>query len=97
MQLLSSLYKARLIRLLQHLLGVAHQTAVLQHALVLLHLGRIFKTPEQFNIWLEISGILRKTKSQYKMVSFTLKQISKKTFLLVILVMKAQFFNSIYK
>lgn len=37
-QLLGRLHEAGLVRLLQHLLSVAHQTTVLQHALVLLHL-----------------------------------------------------------
>lgn len=41
MELLCSLYEAGLIRLLQHLLRVTHQTTVLQHALVLLHLRNI--------------------------------------------------------
>lgn len=40
MQLLCSLYKAGLVSLFQHLLSVAHQTTVLQHALVLVHLGK---------------------------------------------------------
>lgn len=39
-QLLGRLHEARLVGLLQHLLSVAHQPAVLQHALVLLHLAR---------------------------------------------------------
>lgn len=42
MQLFSSLHEAGLVRLLQHLLSVANQTTVLQHALVLLHLQNIF-------------------------------------------------------
>lgn len=42
-QLLCGLHEAGLIRLLQHLLGVAHEPAVLQHALVLLHLQDIGK------------------------------------------------------
>lgn len=45
-QLLCGLHKTGLIRLLQHLLRVTHQPAVLQHALVLLHL--------QEDIWKEI-------------------------------------------
>lgn len=42
MQLFGRLHEAGLVRLLQHLLSVAHQTTVLQHALVLLHLQQSF-------------------------------------------------------
>lgn len=41
-QLFGGLHEAGLVRLLQHLLSVAHQTTVLQHALVLLHLQQSF-------------------------------------------------------
>lgn len=43
-QLLCGLHKTGLIRLLQHLLRVTHEPAVLQHALVLLHLQDIVNT-----------------------------------------------------
>lgn len=42
-QLFCSLHKTGLIRLFQHLLRVTHESAVLQHALVLLHLQDIVK------------------------------------------------------
>lgn len=46
MQLLGSLNKAGLVRLLENLLGITHQAAVLQHALVLVHLApKLVQTP----------------------------------------------------
>lgn len=45
MQLLRSLHKTGLIGFLQHLLSIAHQPTVLQHTLVLFHLGNtIYKS-----------------------------------------------------